>query len=329
MATAKQITDLLKSFSDRDQEKFEVISLQIAASEEKKGNKNLADQIQNIVSRYPKNCTSHSTEKAGSPLFFSKPEGDLGDLLQIVESKVRISHMVLDSELKNRLSRIIREQKNFNQLRAHNLYPRQRVLLMGSPGCGKTMTASALSTEMGLPLFVVKLDALFTKFLGETSSKLRLIFDAIQKTRGVFLFDEFDSIGLARGSQHDVAEMRRVLNTFLVLIENLQGYSLIIAASNHPEVLDKALFRRFDDLIKFKIPSLKELEVLLKNRIAGTPKTKINWQKIRPQLAGLSYADAARIADEAMKEVIINDYSELKTENLETAIKERKYLHHD
>jgi SpoVK/Ycf46/Vps4 family AAA+-type ATPase len=327
MATAKQITALLKSHSKGDGEAFKTVALQIAANEARKGHNHLAAQIQKIISGagFKSHRVEASEQKSTvQPIVFSRPEGELGNLLEIVETKVRLSHMVLENSLRERLHRIVREQKSFNQLREHGLFPRQRILLMGPPGCGKTMTASALSGEMGMPLFVVRLDALFTKFLGETAAKLRLVFEAIEKSRGIFLFDEFDSLGLARGSQHDVAEMRRVLNTFLVLIENMKGHSMVIAASNHPDSLDSALFRRFDDLIQYGMPQVKELESLIKNRIAGMKKAKIAWTRIRPMLAGLSYADAARIADEAMKEVIIDGAPELETQNLIVAIHERK-----
>ena len=328
MATARQITELLKSYTKGDEDAFKTVALQIAANEARKGHNNLAAQIQKIVSggQSSRMTNLHSKKTATiHPITFSGAEGELGNLLEIVDSKVRINQMVLDEAIRGRLLRIIREQKNFNQLREHGLFPRQRILLMGPPGCGKTMTASALSSEMGMPLFVVRLDALFTKFLGETAAKLRLIFEAIEKSRGIFLFDEFDSLGLARGSQHDVAEMRRVLNTFLVLIENMKGHSMVIAASNHPESLDSALFRRFDDLIQYKMPKVEELEALIKNRIAGVQKKpKVAWTKIKPMLKGLSYADAARIADEAMKEMIIDGSPQLKTANLLSAINERK-----
>ena len=327
MATAQQITALLKKYSTGDADGFKTVALQIAANEARKGHNNLAAQIQKIItggSAKPRPMAAEAAKASVQPLVFSRPEGELGNLLEVVETRVRLSHMVLEESLRKRLHRIVREQKSFNQLREHGLFPRQRILLMGPPGCGKTMTASALSGEMGMPLFVVRLDALFTKFLGETAAKLRLVFESIEKSRGIFLFDEFDSLGLARGSQHDVAEMRRVLNTFLVLIENMKGHSMVIAASNHPESLDSALFRRFDDLIQYGMPQVEELESLIKNRIAGIKKSKIAWSRIRPMLAGLSYADAARIADEAMKEMIIDGTPVLKTQNLTVAINERK-----
>jgi SpoVK/Ycf46/Vps4 family AAA+-type ATPase len=188
------------------------------------------------------------------------------------------------------------------------------------------MTAHALAGELGLPLFIVRLDALFTKFLGETASKLRLIFDAIEQNRAVYLFDEFDSLGLSRGSQYDVAEMRRVLNSFLVFLENLKGNSLIIAASNHPDALDSALFRRFDDLIRYTMPTVLEIERVLRDHLAltGVDSSEVDWPAVLKQLDGLSHAEVARVANEAVKEMLIESRDKLTTDVLLTAIAERK-----
>ena len=116
------------------------------------------------------------------------------------------------------------------------------------------MSASALAGELHLPLFTIVLDGLITKFMGETAAKLRLIFEAISQTRGVYLFDEFDALGSERASGNDVGEIRRVLNSFLQFLEQDQSDSLIVAATNHPKLLDRALFRRFDDVIEFALP---------------------------------------------------------------------------
>lgn len=141
-------------------------------------------------------------------------------------------------------------------------------MLIGPPETGKTLTASVLASELGLPLFIVKLESLMTKYMGETAGKLRLIFDAIQQTRGVYLFDEFDSIGSQRGNTNDVGEIRRVLNSFLQMIEQDTSDSLLIAATNHSELLDHALFRRFDDLIEYDLPEKKEIIAALKSKLA-------------------------------------------------------------
>ena len=163
----------------------------------------------------------------------------------------RLSDMVLDQSIEDSLNRIIKEQRFFGKIKQHGLSPRRKLLLVGPPGTGKTMTASALAGELGVPLFSVRLDSLITKFMGETAAKLRQIFDAISNVRGIYFFDEFDAIGSQRGQANDVGEIRRVLNSFLQMLEHDNSNSVIIAATNHPEALDYALFRRFDDMIQF------------------------------------------------------------------------------
>jgi SpoVK/Ycf46/Vps4 family AAA+-type ATPase len=159
--------------------------------------------------------------------------------------------------------------------------------------------------------------------LGETAGKLRQIFDAVEQQRAVFLFDEFDSLGLARGAQHDVAEMRRVLNSFLVFIDNLRGHSVVVAASNHPEALDPALFRRFDDIIEYSKPTLKELEQLLKQRLAGEKTQGLNWKQVLAKARGLSFAEVARVADDAVKERLIEHKDRLTTDLLLSSMADR------
>ena len=150
------------------------------------------------------------------------------------------------------------------------------------------MTASALAGELGLPLFVVRLDSLMTKFMGETAAKLRLIYDAIQHTRGVYLFDEFDSIGSQRGLGNDVGEIRRVLNSFLQMIESDDSDSILIAATNHGDLLDHALFRRFDDVIEYRLPDKKEIAATFKSKLAGYAASRIQWTKVTDVSAGLT-----------------------------------------
>lgn len=321
MATAHQIKALLKSHTRGDDEHFLTVALQIAANEARKGHTALAQEIKKLVDEAQ---TRQPSRMASNLMVMARPQGDLENLLEVVEPSVRLAQLVVPQTLRQRLNRIVREQKNFNKLREHFLRPRQKILLLGPPGCGKTMTAHALAGELGLPLFIVRLDALFTKFLGETASKLRLVFDAIEQNRAVYLFDEFDSLGLSRGSQHDVAEMRRVLNSFLVFLENLQGNSLVIAASNHPEALDSALFRRFDDMIRYLMPTRSEVEQVLREHLINVDSKQVEWPAVLEKLDGLSHAEVARVANEAVKEMLIDGRGNLTTQALLDAIAERR-----
>lgn len=324
MATARQIFELLRSHVEGDDERFRTAALQLAANEARQGHADVADEIQRLLNNAPrKQLFAVANGTCSNSIPFSRPTGELAGLLEAVEPNIGLHQLVLSSTLEARLFRIVKEQQQFGRLREHGLRPRQRLLLLGPPGCGKTVTAHGLAHDLGLPLFVVRLDALFTKFMGETASKLRLVFDAVEKQRAVFLFDEFDSLGLARGSQHDVAEMRRVLNSFLVFIDNMRGHSLVIAASNHPEALDTALFRRFDDIIEYLMPSRGELRKVLEQRFSNEPRAAIDWKKVLHAAAKLSFAEAVRVADDAMKEKIIEHRAELTTNQILKAIADR------
>jgi SpoVK/Ycf46/Vps4 family AAA+-type ATPase len=161
--------------------------------------------------------------------------------------------MALPEVLGARLERVLTEQRERDRLREHGFSPMRKLLLVGPPGTGKTMTAAALAGEMGLPLFSIQLDGLITKYMGETAAKLRLVFDAIQSTRGVYLFDEFDALGGERGSKNDVGEIRRVLNSFLQFLEQDDSDSIVLGATNHVGLLDRALFRRFDAVLEYSL----------------------------------------------------------------------------
>jgi SpoVK/Ycf46/Vps4 family AAA+-type ATPase len=209
-------------------------------------------------------------------------------------------------------------------LQTHGLSPRRKVLLVGPPGTGKTLTARALAGEMHLPLFSLLLDGVITKYLGETAAKLRLVFDGIQRTRGVYLFDEFDALGGQRTSPNDVGEIRRVLNSFLQFLEQDESESLIIASTNHPELLDRALFRRFDDVLEYSLPTDELSEQILRARLAMLNTRRIQWPKVVEAARGLSYAEIVRACEDAAKDVVLRDLSEVEMPELLNALEVRR-----
>ena len=253
MASAAQLKALLQSHADGDDSRFYAVGLQVAAAEARKGHADLARDLRDIVEK--KHSRESQRDARANVLHIAQPQGEVADLLTVRQPEARLSDLILDDAAGTHIRRVLNEQRQLEKLKSHNLRPRQTLLLTGPPGCGKTLTASAIAGELGLPLFIVRLESLMTRYLGETASKLRMIFEAVERTRAVYLFDEFDSIGIARGSENDVGEMRRVLNAFLVFVENHRGNSVIIAATNHGHLLDRALYRRFDDLIELGLPS--------------------------------------------------------------------------
>jgi SpoVK/Ycf46/Vps4 family AAA+-type ATPase len=209
-------------------------------------------------------------------------------------------------------------------LRAHALTPLRKLLLVGPPGSGKTMTAAAIAGELKLPLFTVLYEGLIGKLLGETAGRLRLIFDAIALQRGVYFFDEFDAIGTQRSGPNDVGEIRRVLNSFLQFLENDDGPSLIIAATNHPELLDKALARRFDDVITYELPDAEVARGILLAHLNQYSIDDVAWGSVLESAVGLSQAEIARAADEAAKVAVLGEHNLVTTAALVSALNERK-----
>jgi SpoVK/Ycf46/Vps4 family AAA+-type ATPase len=323
MATADQIRALLKSHSEGDEERFYSVALQVAASEARKGHADLAAELRDMIDRAKARAGTQTPSSVTIPL--AAPRGELAELLAVSYPATRLADMILGAGLRARLERIVEEQRQMGLLKGHNLRPRQRLLLMGPPGCGKTMTASALAGELGLPLFVVRLDGLITKYMGETSAKLRLVFDAMERTRAVYLFDEFDSIGTDRGHGSDVGEIRRVLNSFLAFIEQYNGTSLVVAATNHGHALDTALFRRFDDLIEFQLPDKALLRAAMQRRLATSPaRVRVDFDQAVEEAEGMSFGEVVKACDEALKEGLLRGHAELRTSALVRAIRERQ-----
>jgi SpoVK/Ycf46/Vps4 family AAA+-type ATPase len=232
--------------------------------------------------------------------------------------------MALTDSLAERLNRVLLEHRQQKKLHEHGLNPRRKLLFIGPPGTGKTMTASALAGELHVPLFTIVLEGLITKFMGETAAKLRAVFEAMRQTQGVYLFDEFDALGAHRNQPNDVGEIRRVLNSFLQLLEKDTSQSLIVAATNHPDLLDRALFRRFDDVIEYQLPNPEVVKEILRRKLAMFNAADVDWSRVLPDTAGLSHADLARATEEAAKRAVLSGSTRITTEALLAAIQERK-----
>jgi len=324
MASIKHLKALIKSYIDGDDSHFYSVAMQVAAHEARLGHGKIAQEIRALIDEAKKNKTV--TSPSAKPIPLAKPRGELSLLLHASYPKLRLSDMVLNKEIGERLIRITREQRQTVKIRAYGLIPRKKLLFIGPPGTGKTMSASALAGELGIPLLVVRLESLITKYMGETAAKLRIVFDAIDHSRGVYLFDEFDSIGSQRGQINDVGEIRRILNSFLKMIEQDDSDSIILAATNHPDILDYALFRRFDDVVEYTLPDKSSIIKLLKKRLSVFKTSRISWNKLANEASGLSFADISKICEDAIKDTIIHDRNEVTENDLLRLIAERKKL---
>lgn len=321
MATTDQITALIRSHVARDDERFLSLALQIAAHSARQGHGRAADEIKQVVDEARRKAGSRAGPR---PFAAATPKGELAGLLAVSAPRTRLGDMVLDTTISTTLHRVLREQRAAEKLLSHGLTPARKLLLVGPPGSGKTMTAAALAGELNLPLYVIVLHTLITRFMGETAAKLRLVFDALAETPGVYLFDEFDAIGAERATGNDVGEIRRVLNSFLQFLEQDDSRSLIIAATNHVESLDTALFRRFDQVVRYELPGVQLAEHTVRNRLATFDTSQLDWEAVRSATTGLSYAELAAASDSAAKDAVLDDSTTIATERLVGALDERR-----
>lgn len=297
MANGDQIKALIKAHYDQDNERFKTAALRIAASETRIGHTTLGREITAMVDA--------STRTKGNIINLANKD----NLFLVSFPEVRPGDLVVSTEITEKINRILTEYRRRKELASYGLSCRRKLLLEGDPGTGKTMTASVIAAELDMPLFIVQTDKLITKYLGETSTRLRQIFETIANNRAVYLFDEFDAIGADRSRDNEVGEMRRILNSFLQFIETDTSESIIIAATNNRKILDQALFRRFDDVMHYELPTVDEVKRVVANRTGAYDPAFSLADDTAVELSQLCQADITRLCEDAVKESLLSGSS--------------------
>ena len=309
MATAEHLKNLIKAHIDRDDEKFKTVVLQIAAYEARQNHEGLARELKLLV------------EKSVSKVSILRPNIQ-NPMLSISMPAEKLSDLVVSEDTLERIKRILSEYRNKNKLQKYGLSNRRKILIEGNPGTGKTFTASVIASELGLPLYTVQMDKVVTKFMGETSAKLRQVFDSISLSTGVYFFDEFDAIGADRNLDNEVGEARRILNSFFQFIEQDASESIIIAATNNQKLLDQALFRRFDDVLHYELPTEREIRRLFEKQIVPFDKNFVVTSKLISKATSLSQAEIIRVCEDAIKNAILSNLA-ITEDGLISLINER------
>lgn len=311
MASSELVQELIRAHVAGETERFRQIAMQVAAREARAGHRVVAGRIRDVLEASP-----------AEPTPISKPPRNLEGFLEVSYPEVPLERVVLEADAEAVVNRLLEEHRSRVKLADWGLSPRRRVLFFGPPGCGKTMTASAIATELALPLFRIRVEILFSRYMGETASILAEVFDHARRHRGVYLFDEFDAIGKNRADTSDVGEARRIVSTFLQLLDGDDSESVLIAATNDRNVLDAALIRRFDDVAKFDLPTTRARSVLISMLTASYRITKTELAKLTRSSDGLSDAEITRAVTDAVKAMVLSDRKDLEVADVKSAFEE-------
>lgn len=296
------LTELIEAHLSGNDDRFRKLALQLAAAESRAGHTRVAEDIRAALADVPE------SKAMPSPVVdLARPRGDMADVLDGGFSNARLRDIVLSDETRTHMERVLLENRSRAKLESFNVSPKRRLLFHGPPGCGKTLGASVIAGELGLPLMTVRIDGLFSRFLGATANHLRAIFAEMPRRPGVYLFDEFDALAKARTDAQDVGEARRILTAFLQLIDADRSHSVLVAATNHVELLDKAVFRRFDLRIHFGMPTHEQIVALVRLRLGAFDIPDRAIERAAATAESASFADVASACDEAIRVMVLDD----------------------
>ena len=319
MATAKLLRQLIKTGTEGNQDAFKRVSEQLIQEERAKSHYLLANDLEKIL------YGRRTVDKVANSLLIDRLPKDKErnlPLLQIKEAVRRMEDVVLSDENKSLLNELLQEQHRAEALQSYGLYPADRLLFCGPPGCGKTLTAEVLASELGLPLAIVRIDSVVSSLLGETAANLRQVFDFIATIPMVVLFDEFDALAKERADTAEHGELKRVVNAFLQMLDAYEGKSILVAATNHERILDAAIWRRFDEVLVFESPNLEQLRRLLNIKLRGLRREfEIEDTRITSMFKGMSHADVERVLRRAAKDMVLTGKEFLSERHLQSAIR--------
>ena len=317
MARADLLKQLFRAYRDSDRESFMDVARSIADEERKKHHPALATELLRILNN---GVVAATPSLRGT---FQPPPRDhekRAALLEIKYPDRYLGEMVLHAGTNDILLKVMREFSQWDILEANGLRPSHKLLFCGPPGCGKTATAEVIAAELGLPLVYVRFDSVVSSLLGETASNLRKMFEYIHEDTWVVLFDEFDAIGRSRDDATEHGEIKRVVNAFLQMLDNFQGRSLLIAATNFEQALDPALWRRFDEVVRFERPTVGQIEEVMKKRLNPVRNSRVSTKQFGPQLEGSTFADIERITTDVLKSCALDGRARLQAADIEKAM---------
>lgn len=314
---------IMAAIANGSQRDLDSLARSIIEAERRVGHTKVAQQLQSIINkpRPGRNGGSPRTDshRSVTELPLSRRHGEL--LLTVIPREALEHHMVLSPETEERFARIEREYAARERLGSYGLRARKTILLYGPPGCGKSLGAKRLAWNTGLPLMKVRFDALISSYFGESASNLKAIFDAAKERPCVLLLDECDFIARSRTNSNDIGEASRIVNSLLQLMEEYDSPGLLVATTNIETSLDKALFRRFDDVFQIMLPRQAEVERLLQMALSAVRVAEpIDWSRVAAMMSGLSAAMVVKTAQDAAKAAVLGGRYAVTEAHLKHAI---------
>jgi SpoVK/Ycf46/Vps4 family AAA+-type ATPase len=323
MARADLLKKLFIGYQRRDDPAFRQAAGDLIDEERRKHHQVLANELEKILAN---GNGDHGSVKTMVPLHAAPLDSERKmSLLDVRQPQRFMSELVVNETIRDVVDRVIQEFRDWDVLEANGLLPIRRVVFCGPSGCGKTAMAEAISAEMGIPMLYVRFDAVVSSLLGETAANLRKVFDYAQRGRWILFFDEFDAIGRSRDDSTEHGEIKRVLNSFLQIMDNFQGRSLVIAATNFEQVLDPAIWRRFDEMVRFERPGASELKTLVRKRLAALQFSEAQVDRLSRHLEGTSYADAERVCLDVRKRLVLRGDRGVREDDLNEAFRRHDY----
>ncbi|MBL8151670.1 MAG: ATP-binding protein [Blastocatellia bacterium] len=318
MARADLLKKLIQSHQKRDDKAFTIAAEELIQEERKKQHLVFANELERLLKNGSTGSNNRSTLVSFDPL---PQDSDRHiNLVEIKRSERYIEDLVLTEQIKEGIERILQEFREWEVLEANGLSPVQKILFCGPSGCGKTATAEAISSELGLPLLYVRFDSVVSSLLGETAANVRKVFDYAKRGQWVMFFDEFDAIGRSRDDATEHGEIKRVVNSFLQIMDNFGGRSLIIAATNFEQALDPAVWRRFDEVIKFDRPNDNQLKILIRKLFSSLRFNNEQVNLLAINLSGATFADCERVCFDIRKSSVLKGLRQVLKEDIEEAV---------
>lgn len=304
-----QLLALFRAFGERQDTTFIKIAEGIIAEELAANHHAFATELRTAIEKGK--ASSHPQRPPREMQSLPKDRRNGEQLITYHEPTVSQEQIILTKSSSKKIARILEEHRNQRLLAQHGYKPKRKILFWGPPGCGKTFTANFIAHELGISMGTIRLNAVISSFLGDTATHIQRVFDLADSRPMVLLLDEIDAIGKNRDDRNDVGELKRVVNSLLQAMDAFASRdSILIAASNHQYLLDPAIWRRFDDLVHFPLPTESERQQYLQMLLNGVSFTG-SFRQIARILSSLSFADIEKIVLEAVKSMILRGDSSL------------------